>query len=295
MRSQRGRMRAKKKVAIVCKNGLLESMIMSQLTDGQKYLLVHQYHNASNLNARIYLNDHFSTHPQSWQRWVFDQFHISPRSRVLELGCGSVALWLQNRERIPEDWNITLSDFSPGMLQEAQQSLKEVTHPFAFQRIDIQSIPFADETFDAVIANYVLHHVPDREKAFVEVRRVLKSGGRFYAAGMSRIDKHELDKLVLRLKPDADIALPADTFFLENGAEELARWFPQVTLHRFDDELMVTEVDPLIAYVLSSHIIGPLLSEELLAQFRSVVEQEIATKGAFRITKYSGMFEAMKG
>jgi ubiquinone/menaquinone biosynthesis C-methylase UbiE len=268
---------------------------MSQLTDEQKYLLAHQYHNASNLNARIYLNEHFSTNQQSWQRWVFEQFHVSPGLHVLELGCGSVALWLQNRDRIPESWDITLSDFSQGMLREAQESLKEVEHSFTFQVVDIQAIPFEDESFDAVIANYVLHHVPDREKAFAEVRRVLKPGGRFYAASMGQKDKHQLDELVLRLKPDADIALPADTFFLENGSEELARSFSQVTLHRYHDELVVTEVAPLIAYVLSSHIIGPLLSEELLAQFRSDVEQEIATKGAFRITKDSGMFEAMKG
>ena len=295
MRSPRGRMEVKKKVAIVCKNGLLESVIMSQLTEAQKYLLTHQYHNASNLNARIYLNDRFSTNPQHWQRWVFDQFHIAPHSRILELGCGSAALWLQNRERIPENWHITLSDFSQGMLQEAQQNLKEMELPFTFQHIDIQEIPFEDETFDAVIANYVLHHVPDRDKALAEVRRVLKPGGRFYAASMGRGDKHELDELVLKFKPDADIALPADSFFLENGVGELARWFPQVTLHRYHDELAVTEVAPLIAYVLSLNITGSLVSEEQLAQFGRVVEQEIATKGAFRITKDSGIFEVMKG
>ena len=164
---------------------------MSQLTDEQKYLLEHQYHNASNLNARIYLNEHFSTNPYSWQRWVFDQLHVPAHGRVLELGSGSAALWLQNSERIPENWDITLSDFAPGMLLEAEEKLSELQRPFAFQSIDIQSIPFENEQFNAVIANFMLHHVPDRERAFAEVCRVLKPDGHFYTATMGQMDKHE--------------------------------------------------------------------------------------------------------
>ena len=212
---------------------------MSQLTDEQKHLLEHQYHNASNLNARIYLNDHFSTNPYSWQRWVFDQFH--------------------------------------------------------FQIIDIQSIPFEDEQFDAVIANFMLHHVPDRGKAFTEVRRVLKPGGRFYTATMGQMDRHELDELIARFNFNFNLSHPKNSFYLENGLEELPRWFSQVTLSHYHNELVVTQVEPLITYVLSiTPTNGPLLTEEGLAQLTSYVEQEIATKGAFHITKNNGIFEAIK-
>lgn len=269
---------------------------MSQLTDEQKHLLQHQYHNASNLNARIYLNEHFSTNPYSWQRWVFDQLPIPPDGRVLELGSGSAALWLQNRERIPANWDITLSDFAPGMLRVAQERLSELQRPFTFQIIDIQSIPFEDELFDAVIANFMLHHVPGREKAFAEVRRVLKPGGRFYTATMGQTDKHELDELIAHFNSNINLSHPKNSFYLENGLEELPRWFSQVTLSRYHNELVVTEVEPLIAYVLSiTPTNGPLLTEEALAQLTSHVEQEIATKGAFHITKNNGMFEAIKG
>jgi len=52
-------------------------------------------------------------------QWVFDQFNLAAKSRILEVGCGPGLLWLQNVARIPEGWDITLSDFSPGMLDEA--------------------------------------------------------------------------------------------------------------------------------------------------------------------------------
>jgi len=126
---------------------------MSKLSD-QKYLLTEQYKNASNLNARFQLHERFSTNKYGWHRWVFDQLHLPPSCRILELGCGPGYLWLKNNDRIPDGWEITLSDFSPGMLQEAQQNLSPSDHPFTFEVIDAQSIPFADESFDAIIANH---------------------------------------------------------------------------------------------------------------------------------------------
>lgn len=44
-------------------------------------------------------------------------------------------------------------------------------------RIDITAIPFADASFDLVLANHVMEHVADDRQALAEVRRVLRSGG----------------------------------------------------------------------------------------------------------------------
>ncbi len=189
---------------------------MSDLIN-QHYLLTEQYNNAQKLEARIQLHQRFSTNTYDWQRWVFDHLTNPPESRILELGCGPADLWRKNADRIPENWHITLSDFSPGMLQEARQYLQGTTQDFSFQHIDAQSIPFEDAHFDAVIANHMLYHVPDRAKALAEIRRVLKPGGRFYAA---------------------------TNFKLENGEAELAIHFSHVHLHPYDNALVVTEVQP---------------------------------------------------
>ena len=81
----------------------------------QEYLAC-QYRNASNLNARIDLHQRFSTNKYGWQRWIFDQLDLPLQCRILELGCGPGNLWLENLDRIPESWDIVLSDFSAGML-----------------------------------------------------------------------------------------------------------------------------------------------------------------------------------
>ena len=69
---------------------------MSNLLTDRAYLLTKQYRNASNLNARIRLHARFSSNQYGWMPWVFDQLDLSPDSHILELGCGSGDLWLEN-------------------------------------------------------------------------------------------------------------------------------------------------------------------------------------------------------
>ena len=77
--------------------------------------------------------------------------------------------------RIPSTWDITLSDLSSGMLDSAWRNLVVTGRNYKFKEIDAQEIPFEDETFDAVIANHMLYHVPDKPKAIAEIKRVLKT------------------------------------------------------------------------------------------------------------------------
>src|SRR5579871_3026230 len=101
---------------------------MSIATD--QNLLQTQYRNAANLNARINLHARFSTNRDGWHCWVFDQFILVPQCRVLELGCGPGTLWLKNRDRLPAGWDLILSDFSMGMLEDARRNLASVPHHF---------------------------------------------------------------------------------------------------------------------------------------------------------------------
>ena len=100
---------------------------MPRISD-QTYLLTRQYQNASNLEARIALHARFSTNTYGYYSWIFDHLDLLPHSRILELGCGTGRLWLENVHRMPEGWDVTLSDFSPGMVQEAQQNLYDSQH-----------------------------------------------------------------------------------------------------------------------------------------------------------------------
>ena len=260
----------------------------------QEYLLTSQYKDSSNLKARIQIHKRFSINKYSFSRWVFDHFTTPRQARILEAGCGPGYLWTQNRDRIPEDWYITLSDFSAGMLQEAQSNLSNGQGHFSFQLFDIQSIPFENGHFDAVIANHMLYHVPDRAKALSEIRRVLKPGGRFYAVTNGGSHMQEVHQLLIKFDPA--LPDPRDNVFsrqfgLENGGDQISPWFETVTLYRYEDGLVVTEAGPLVAYVLSTSA-GKAAIGDKVPEFNQFLEDELAAHGPIHITKDTGMFEA---
>ncbi|MBL7162866.1 MAG: class I SAM-dependent methyltransferase [Anaerolineales bacterium] len=269
---------------------------MPKLNDPQ-YLLSEQYHNAEKINTRIRLHVEFSTNKYSWFPWVFDHYDLPQECRILELGCGPGNLWLENIGRIPAGWEITLSDFSPGMVRQAQQNLTDQPHPFIFEVIDAQDIPYAARHFDAVIANHCLFHMPDRAKALSEIRRVLALGGHFYATTIGDIHMQELPELVAKFDPNIDDAFAFHNqkkmFTLEKGFTQLQARFDNIKIHRYADELRVTEADALVDYVLSTVRLG--LDKSRHDEFTRFVEAEMAANGGvIRIKKDSGMFEARK-
>ncbi len=261
-----------------------------------QYLISDQYRDAGNLNARIEIHRRFSTNGYGWTRWLFDIIGGAPGPRVLELGCGPASLWTANLARVPPDWQITLSDFSPGMVAAAERGLGEDAGRFRFQVVDAQEIPLDDGSYDTVIANHMLSHVPDLNKALSEIHRVLRPRGRLYASTIGREHLAELVEWNRRFGLNAisneDIA---ERFGLETGAARLAPWFTAVTRHLYEDALIVTEAEPLIAYVLSSMSADQATAAaDQLAAFAHFVDNELAARGSLRITKASGMFEAVK-
>jgi SAM-dependent methyltransferase len=266
----------------------------------EDYLLKEQYRDAAKLSARAQLHARFSTNCLGWFRWLFERVELPANSSVLEIGCGPGWFWWENRDRLAPGWEITLTDFSPGMLDEARQNLSRIDRPWSFRCVDAQAIPFPDASQDAVFAHFMLYHVPDRQpdrdRALAEVRRILKPTGRLYAATNGVDNLREIDELVASVAPELGprgVFVHGGEFTLENGAQQLLRHFSDVRVCGYDDALLVTEVEPLVAYILS----GPAsarLNDEHVARIRKMVAATIAEHGVFRIRKSTGVFVSEK-
>jgi ubiquinone/menaquinone biosynthesis C-methylase UbiE len=267
---------------------------MMPQVDDQEYLKTDQYKDASNLDARAMIHQRFSTNSYGWFRWVFDTLLKLPQdARILELGCGNGLMWKGNIDRIPTGWKITLSDLSSGMLDAAWRNLVVTGRAFQFKEIDAQSIPFEDEAFDAVIANHMLYHVPDRPRAIAEIKRVLKSGGLIIATTVGEHHMKEMMAWYARVHVSRIWESFANPFTLEKGLDQLRPYFPNAILSRYEDNLEITEVEPIMAYIRSGIRVSEL-SEAALASLRLDLEKELKEKGKIFISKDSGLFEAAK-
>jgi SAM-dependent methyltransferase len=136
----------------------------------------------------------------------------SPR-RVLEVGCGRGEF----AERIARELgaDVVAVDLSPRMV--ALSRARGVGARVA----DVQALPFADGEFECAVANWMLYHVPDVERALAELARVLRRGGRLVAATNALDHLGEMWALVgrdRRREPVRFFAETAERFLREHFA-----------------------------------------------------------------------------
>ena len=204
-----------------------------------------------------------------------------------ELGCGTGDMWKDKEAMIASCSKLVLSDFSAGMVKVSKETVG-IHDNVEYQVIDIQDIPFGDETFDIVIANMMLYHVPDLHRALTEVRRVLKKGGKFYCATYG---EHGITEYLTKLFSEYGVEDSINkNFTLQNGYEILGKVFSKVEKLEYVDSLQVREVDDMVEYIYSLSSMMPL---------RNVPKQDVknmllqhTSNGILHVPKEYGMFRA---
>jgi SAM-dependent methyltransferase len=103
---------------------------------------------------------------------LLDAVGAQSNLKALDLCCGHGNV---TEALVRRGCHVVGADFSPAMLSLARERVPAA----AFIEADAQSLPFKDSEFDIVVSNFGVMHVPDQPRALSQVRRVLRTGGRF--------------------------------------------------------------------------------------------------------------------
>jgi SAM-dependent methyltransferase len=113
-----------------------------------------------------------------------------PRIKLLDVACGSGYMAAMAAKSGAQ---VEAVDFSPNMVDEAMRRFPALS----FRLADAEALPFADNTFDAVVIGFGVHHFPFPLRALAEAHRVLRTGGRLGFTVWAPIDEHPMQKLVV--------------------------------------------------------------------------------------------------
>jgi ubiquinone/menaquinone biosynthesis C-methylase UbiE len=218
------------------------------LTDAA-YIRDVQYKTDRNLAARQALYVFQQPQLAIWSL-ALDLAELQGDESVLEVGCGNGgylgALHQRNHRGL-----VCGLDIAPGMLPAARERAPDTSLMIG----DAARVPFVNDSFDCVLAMHMLYHVPDRPAAIGELRRVLRGSGTALVLTNGLQHLAELDDLVAAATLEVlgrevrPMQRGQERFNVEGAPVQLEPFFDSVELHEMNSELLITEIEPLLAYV----------------------------------------------
>jgi ubiquinone/menaquinone biosynthesis C-methylase UbiE len=274
-----------------------------------KKLVLEQYGTKKHLQTRIDIHNLYSQAPFSFVEWAFNQISLSGSEKALDAGCGSGGWLFPLAEKLSQNGGSVVGlDLSEGMLSDIQAQASRYSNVELLVG-DVQNLQFKDDSFDLVMANFMLYHVPDIERAVRELRRVLKPGGTFIAATNSQLTMSVLWEIHMACQRKAGIeekivhrSVPTMGFSLENGSTFLRPYFDWFESKSLYDVLRFKESQPLMDYYASllmkrgdtEHEVSDEHWRNVYGFVRDQVNEIIKLQGCFSLPKTAGFFVASK-
>lgn len=181
---------------------------------------------------------------------ALDLAGIGPDSTVADIGCGNGA-YLTELIRRDHRGPMLGVDMSMGMLAAASSRAPRAT----LLAGDAAALPLADHSADLAMANHMLYHVPDPERAIAELRRITRPGGQVIVTLNGANHLRELNAVVADALRSLGTGLRSPShgeIRLDDAGPLLRRFFSSVTRHEFTGILYVPGPEPVVNYVHST-------------------------------------------
>ncbi len=152
-----------------------------------------------------------------WKAFTIGRVGVRPGMRVLDIAGGTGDLAKAMARRAGPTGEVWLTDINASMLSVGRDRLLDAGLVLPTAIADAERLPFPDDYFDRVTVAFGLRNMTRKDRALVEMRRVLKRGGRLFVLEFSRVWKPLApiyDAYSLKVLPwlGARIAKDADSY-----------------------------------------------------------------------------------
>lgn len=237
-------------------------------SNASKWHIRHDYMDSHAVEIRRKTDENYSVPMVNFAAWLVSKHKHWRGDEVLLDINPTDGTFFDLIDSLMPDGMYVATDISSAMLRSSFR------HPLS-QDINFSiydsTLPFADNSFDIIMANHVLFHFDDTDAILQELARVLKDDGILFAATDSQYTMGEFDTLTRRAltmlgKPprsnDIYYGRFIEPFALESGASQLAHWFRAVARYELPSSLVFTDPRPVVEF-LNSHrpVLEPTLPD----------------------------------
>jgi SAM-dependent methyltransferase len=176
---------------------------------------------------------------------VLDLAELGGAETVVDVGCGN-GVYLAELRRRRHAGTVVGLDLSEGM---ARGSRRHAATAVA----DAQALPLRDGAADVVLSLHMLYHVPDKQRAVAELRRVLRPGGTAVVATNGEGHTAEIGRLLDEAAAEVGVRrrVEWDAFRPAAAADLLSGVFESVEVHEAGGVVEVRDLSVVVAYVAS--------------------------------------------
>ncbi|AJK49834.1 class I SAM-dependent methyltransferase [Burkholderia plantarii] len=256
------------------------------------HLVKHSY--ATTEDFRVRSEAWESLAQQSISRWYADQLRDLAFTEVLDAGCGLGRF--SHALAASRPVNVTAIDIAEPMVEAAREQVGTTPGRHRFLRTSIEDAPFADESFDLVLANLVLFHVPDIGGAFDRLAALTRPGGHValltpdfdWMSELNRFQDHALLKLGFAHDHPALTAPGTNRFCDANILRHAPASLELVRKPWFDGTMTFDSVDRVLDFYTHTmryrNVALQLGNDSLRDAAREVIEAHRARTGELKVS-----------
>lgn len=207
------------------------------------------YSDPSKIDKRRSLYEHTTPH-HIVEDEVLEFMRLKGNERVLDVGCGSGSFLRQIARLFPET-SLVGMDISSGMFTASREELQHEAANLIFIAGDVQNLPYGNESFDRVVAQHMLYHVPNIDQAVQEIARVLTHDGLTIITANSTESRpmyRTLKSIAARAMNRPEYPDSRSRFNLENASAFLKKHFASVVVVPYVSTLVLKSIQPYLDY-----------------------------------------------
>jgi ubiquinone/menaquinone biosynthesis C-methylase UbiE len=231
----------------------------------------------------------YAEHLKAWTTFAEEGLRLvaaAPTDHLLDVGAGPGTLAFMAAPRVAR---VTAIDFSPQMIAALERRKQhEGVENIEARVMDAQALQFENASFEQAFSLFAFMFFPDRAKAFTELKRVLKPGGRLLVATWAPIDRRPIMKVgfdaLAEVLPDMPKPSKGDLQSTAECEDEFrAAGFVDVSARLVHDNIPIQSVDHYLALMVKTAApfaalrkrLGETEWEATMGRFRTAIEARL--------------------